>query len=270
MASYQVNTSASGLAAANFNKGIESYGSFAGTDITAHINHVQIGTLMGVSYTIHTEKQAQYTFGSRNVRRFTTGKRGIAGTLVFNTFDRSALIAVFAGSNNIGEPLLGSFNENGNSPSLAVNGHRFGQTGADLGPFRIPYALDFFAEDEKVGSSSDLQQVTSNFVSSIGKEINNAYANAFTVPLDYADQLPPFDVTLTMLDNQGAGAYMVIGGVEVMNEGGGFTVDDLTNQTAYTYVARYIRPLSPITGAINAKAGGKGDTVSIASATGSN
>ena len=251
MAKYQVNTSASGIAAAAFNKGIESYGSFAGTDITAHINHVPIGTLMGVSYTIHTEKQAQYTFGSRNVRRFTTGKRGIAGTLVFNTFDRSALISIFAGANNIGEPLIAAFNNNPDQ-GLAVNGDRFGQLGDDLGPFRLPTAEQFFAQDDATGSSSGVNTSTALFASSISAEINDAYANAFTVPLDYADQLPPFDVTLTMLDNQGAGAYMVIGGVEVMNEGGGFTVDDLTNQTAYTYVAKYVRPLSPIKGGSNA------------------
>jgi hypothetical protein len=244
MAQYQVNTSASGIAAAAFNAGIESYGSFAGTDITAHINHVPIGTLMGVSYTIHTEKQAQYTFGSRNVRRFTTGKRGIAGTLVFNTFDRSALLAIFAGSNGIGQPLVDAFAQTSDG-SLAINGNRYGELGDDLGPFRIPSTEDFYSSNSSASS---------NFNNSIGSEIQDAYANAFTQPLDYADQLPPFDVTLTMLDNQGAGAYMVIGGVEVMNEGGGFTVDDLTNQTAYTYVAKYVRPLTPITGAVNATA----------------
>lgn len=238
MAVNQVNNSAQGIAQSAFNKGIDSYGSFAGTDITAHINHVSIGTLMGVSYTIHTEKQAQYTFGSRNVRRFTTGKRGIAGTLVFNTFDRSALISIFAGANNIGEPLLAAFNNNPGG-GLAINGTRFGQTGDNLQPYRIPTDESFFGD---VGSTSTA------FNSVISGEISDAYANAFSVPLDYADQLPPFDVTLTMLDNQGAGAYMVIGGVEVMNEGGGFTVDDLTNQTAYTYVAKYVRPLQPIIG----------------------
>ena len=251
MSVHSVDTSAQAIAKRSFDTGIENYGSFAGTDITAHINHVAIGTLMAVSYTIHTEKQAQFTFGSRNVRRFTTGKRGIAGTLVFNTFDRSALISIFAGANAIGEPLIEAFNKT-DTTGLAIAGKRFGQLGNDLGAFRLPTTETFFS-DNADHPEDGIKVDTTAFTDSIVGDIGDAYANAFTVPLDYADQLPPFDVTLTMLDNQGAGAFMVIGGVEVMNEGGGFTVDDLTNQTAYTYVAKYIKPLSPITGSVNGK-----------------
>jgi len=42
---------------------------------------------------------------------------------------------------------------------------------------------------------------------------------------------------------------MVIGGIEIINEGGGYNIDDMITQTAYTYVARYMRPLTPVTSA---------------------
>ena len=237
---YIQNLSATGLATNAFSTGVDSYGSFSGTNITATVNHVPVGTLMGISYTIHTEKQAQYTFGSPNVRRFTTGKRGIAGTLIFNTFDRAALISIFTGSNTIGMPLIQAFSAGANGFAAANQTYdALGQPIAQFNPSAIQIATN----------GNGLGALESN---AIAYDINNAYANAFQVPLDYADQLPPFDVTLTMVDNQGAGAYMVIGGIEIMNEGGGFTVDDLTNQTAYTYVAKFIRPLTPIQNPANA------------------
>ena len=239
---------ASGIAnnqIANFNAAIEDYGSFAGTDILAFVNHVPVGTIMGISYTIHSEKQAQYTFGDRNVRRFTSGKRGIAGTLVFNTFDRNALLAIFAGSNLIGEPMANIASLAAQNPAGNPFAGRYGELGNSIPAFNPlgNATFDTISSSFNTVANGDTQQFTSD----IQSDLQNAYSNAFWVPLTYADQLPPFDVTLTMADSQGHAAYMVIGGVEIMNEGGGFTVDDLTNQTAYTYVAKYIRPLTPVT-----------------------
>ncbi len=51
-----------------------------------------IGELQGISYTITREKAPLYTMGSADPRSFSRGKRGIAGSLVFLVFDRSALI----------------------------------------------------------------------------------------------------------------------------------------------------------------------------------
>lgn len=224
----------------DFNSSVEQYGSFSGTNITVHINHVPVGTLMGISYTIHTEKQAQYTFGSPTPRRFTTGKRGIAGNLIFNTFDRNALLSIYAGSNLIGQPMASVYSQNANANSPF--GGRFGELGNPIPAYNPLGARNYTG----VSTAFTQGQDANAFNTSIQSDFQDAYANAFWVPLEYADQLPPFDVTLTMVDPQGNGAYMVIGGVEIMNESGQFTVDDLTNQTSYAYVARYVRPITPI------------------------
>jgi hypothetical protein len=108
-------------------------------------------------------------------------------------------------------------------------------------PTLTPATVNAFPNASSAGSTG-----VSAVNNQINADIKDAYDNAFNVPLEYADQLPPFDITLTMVDSQGAGAYMVIGGVEILNEGGGFTVDDMTNQTVYTYVARFLKPLTPI------------------------
>lgn len=240
MATPVVNTralSASTIASSVFDQAVEDYGAFTGANITAHVNHVPIGSLMGISYTIHTEKQAQYTFGNPNARNFSTGKRGIAGSLIFNQFDRSALLSIFTGSNLIGQPMVSAIRGGTAAFQGSVFSGRYSDTSLPGVGTYAPLADKTYAA---------IPDSSSAFNTNLSQDISDAYTNALQTPLDYSDQLPPFDVTLTMVDSRGKGAFMVIGGIEIMNEGGGFTVDDMTAQTAYTYVARFIRPLTPI------------------------
>jgi len=72
-----------------------SYNSFSGVDIKATFGGKVIGELQGVSYSVTREKAPIYTMGSADPRSFSRGKRGIAGTLIFTVFDRSALLEVF-------------------------------------------------------------------------------------------------------------------------------------------------------------------------------
>ena len=72
-----------------------SYNSFSGVDIKATFGGKVIGELQGVSYSVTREKAPIYTMGSADPRSFSRGKRGIAGTLIFTVFDRSALLEQF-------------------------------------------------------------------------------------------------------------------------------------------------------------------------------
>lgn len=62
----------------------------------------------------------------------------------------------------------------------------------------------------------------------------------------YADQIPPFDITITMVNEYGQGAKFEILGVEILNEGAGMSVDDITTERAFTFVARKITPIETI------------------------
>ena len=71
---------------------------------------------------------------------------------------------------------------------------------------------------------------------SIDQIDNNAIA--FLTTPTYADQIPPFDVTITGANEVGQVTTMSILGVEILNEGSGISVDDIVNEMAFTYVAR--------------------------------
>lgn len=62
----------------------------------------------------------------------------------------------------------------------------------------------------------------------------------------YADEILPFDITLTFANEYGNTSTMTIYGVEIMNEGSGFSVDTMVTEKAYTYMARRIEPMKHI------------------------
>lgn len=56
----------------------------------------------------------------------------------------------------------------------------------------------------------------------------------------YADEILPFDITITFANEYGQSSVLVIYGVELLNEGCGYSIDSVTTEKAYTFVARRI------------------------------
>lgn len=65
------------------------------------------------------------------------------------------------------------------------------------------------------------------------------------VDANYSDQIPPFTVVLTANNEMGAGSWMTILGVELLNEGAGVSIDDIVSETQFTFVARSLVPWQP-------------------------
>lgn len=59
----------------------------------------------------------------------------------------------------------------------------------------------------------------------------------------YADEIPPFDITITFMNEYGNMSEMAIYGVELTNEGMGLSVDDITTEKAMSFVARGIKDM---------------------------
>lgn len=54
----------------------------------------------------------------------------------------------------------------------------------------------------------------------------------------FSDEIPPFDITINFLNEYGQSATMTIYGVEILNEGMGLSIDDITTEKACTFIAR--------------------------------
>jgi hypothetical protein len=61
------------------------------------------------------------------------------------------------------------------------------------------------------------------------------------------DQLPPFDITIVGCNEIGDASYMVIYGVEIVNEGQTMSIQDIITENVMQYVARDLDVLRPLT-----------------------
>lgn len=181
-----------------------SYTSFGGTDIKAVIGGKPIGQMQAVSYAIQREKAPIYVMGRVDPLSFSRGKRGIAGTMISLLLDQHMLL---------GEPFS-------DMKYLADKDEIFVNVG-DLTN----------AEDTRNLTDPNTAYNAVNVEDSY--EVRSAY---------YVDQLPPFDIVLIAVNEYGKAATMRIFGAEILNEGSGFSIDDMQIETQATYVCRTILP----------------------------
>jgi hypothetical protein len=197
-----------------------TYTTFSGCDIVATFNGKVIGELQAITYSISREKAPVYTMGSTEPRSFSRGKRGIAGTIVFTVFNRDALIEEFKteiASNASAQ--IQKFKANIDSNSTSGNSAYMSIDQWDTAMSGYASNGNSNAAAQQLGKVSDLVQKTQP---------------------RYADEILPFDITITFANEYGQRAVLVIYGVELLNEGAGFSIDSVVTEKAYTFVARRI------------------------------
>ncbi len=171
----------------------KTYTSFSGADIVATFAGKVIGELQAITYSVTREKAPIYTMGSPDPRSFSRGKRGIAGSLVFQVFDRD----VFHNMKDDSKYMTASANT------------------------KDPMSMDEW---------------------DTAQDNNNEFVEADAI---YADQIPPFDIVITFMNEYGQSSTMSIYGVEILNEGMGLSIDDITTEKACTFVARGLSHMIP-------------------------
>lgn len=199
-----------------------TYSSFGGADIVASFNGKVIGELQAISYSINREKVPIYTMGSAEPRSFSRGKRAIAGNLVFISFNRDALLSELASTQKISK-------YHGN------DAYSFEQN--DEPRFRSVEDWDKYMSSLSNPDSSTGYGETGGTVSGL--------VNDSATPV-YADELLPFDITISFANEYGQKAVIVLYGVELLNEGIGFSVDSITTEKAYTFVCRAVDSMKSV------------------------
>lgn len=193
-----------------------TYNSFSGVDIKATFAGVPIGELQGVSYTVTREKAPLYTMGSPDPRSFSRGKRGIAGSLIFLVFDRSNLLE-----------------------ALGTNA-QFWADDIDLTYLKVFKSEPYWGEPGLEGSGTSFRARVPVDVPVV--DDSTRVGTVRKAQAWYHDQIPPFDIVLTALNEYGHVARMIIRGVEILNAGSGISIDDITTDENMTFVATDILP----------------------------
>ena len=190
----------------NTNNG--TYNSFSGVDMLVSFGGVLVGELQGISYTVQREKAPIYTMGSADPRSFSRGKRGIAGSLVFMVFDRSALLEAFKDTSFLtsAHNIHGGKIDSAGVPLLSVTG---------------------------IGSAQNL--IGNNGPKTVTLDKISARPS-------YHDQILPFEVVINAENEYGAFATMKIHNVEILNCGSGMSIDDISTDEACTFIATGVTP----------------------------
>jgi len=191
---------------------------FSGADIHAYIGNRKVGTLVSLTVSVTREVMPLYTFGNPSPRTFVKGKRGIAGSMTFTQFDKHALIGTLIEQPNI--QYLWDWIKSQSDLSLS-NSQR-----------EIKDALT--RTDSQLAGASSF----------VADRVRWARMIVGSRPLRYVDQIPPFDMTLAFVNESGAFAYLELYGIQFVNEGFGYTLDDLASEIAVTFVCTGIKPLS--------------------------
>jgi hypothetical protein len=200
------------------------YNSFSGVDIKGVFNNQVIAELQAISYSVQREKAPIYTMGSADPRSFSRGKRGIAGTMIFIMFDRHVLLGTFGIDQQERSQRLYFLSD---VDDIAV---------ADAPANRDLSSLGL-ANAAAAGNAVQLQE---------GTLMTNVTSDQEPAAPWFADQIPPFDVTLAAANEYGNLAVMRIFGIELLNEGYGVSIDDMVSEMQHTYVARTLVSWRPL------------------------
>ena len=199
-----------------------TYTTFGGADIVATFNGKVIGELQAISYSIQREKAPVYTLGSAEPRSFSRGKRGIAGNLVFIVFNRDALLSELTTG-----PKISKYKANDTATFLENDEARFMSIESwDKYMSNLASPNGFTGGGETGATVTDL-------------------VNDSATPV-YADEILPFDITITLSNEYGKKAKITLYGVELLNERMGFSIDSTTTEKAYTFVCRSVDSMEAV------------------------
>ena len=192
----------------------QTFNSFCGVDMHVVMGGKIVADLQGLSYTVTREKAPLYTMGSANPRAFSRGKRGIAGSLIFLVFDRFSLLDV---------------------------------VGREKRSFYVANKYEVRPEYAEFAEEIQQQAGTAKSITGSVGVPNNMGTNLVTAekilaPPQYIDQIMPFNISITGGNEYGQVMSMHFLGVELMNNGSGISIDDISIDESATFVCTDILP----------------------------
>jgi hypothetical protein len=238
-----------------------TYTSYSGVDIRVIINGAQVGSMQALSYAIQREKAPIYVMGSVDPISYSRGKRGIAGTMISLMMDTHILMS----PSFTGEYYLGDSDEifatavkdtyqraTDTSPYSNLNneiddGIRLAQLGGvDFSESGFVPAAPGAEQEILTGatgtSGANASGPYQRFSRTNTYDIDQMGNNYKVAPVFYVDQILPFDIAIVAANEYGQSAQMRLYGCEILNEGSGFSIDDIVIENQMTYVCRTILP----------------------------
>lgn len=231
-----------------------TYTSYSGVDIRVIINGAQAGSMQALSYAIQREKAPIYVMGSVDPVSYSRGKRGIAGTMISLMMDVHMLYTPsFTGERALldKDEIFPSYQKD--SLPLGVSGPLAPASTKSLNKANNETSDVKLRDVAGNAAGRELQELngkgpefsggpTLRFDPQRRYALDNLGSNYSVAKVFYVDQILPFDVTIVAANEYGQSAQMRLYGCEILNEGSGFSIDDIVIENQMTYVCRTILP----------------------------
>lgn len=237
-----------------------TYTSYSGVDIRVIINGAQVGSMQALSYAIQREKAPIYVMGSVDPISYSRGKRGIAGTMISLMMDTHILMSPsFTGEYYLGDSdeIFPTVVDKNGKRAKTTEPYQNLNNEVDSSVTLAQLGDTNFGESGYVGNVGADQQIITGSTGSAGANASGPYQrfnrtqpydvsemgnNYRVAPVFYVDQILPFDIAIVAANEYGQTAQMRLYGCEILNEGSGFSIDDIVIENQMTYVCRTILP----------------------------
>lgn len=233
---------------------------FTGSDMFAYINNIPVLNLESCTWSISSEIIGDYVMGSPNAQAFRTGKRVIVGTMVFNQYDRHAIIEqVFQMTTSDSSKAIqnmGDLWDLTQNTTVPVQG-RAAPTilGNNRGVNNPNIVLPMQGNDPNNNSYTSLGLrglSPEEFVRQRNEQIALSRNLVRRRKVDYSDMLPIFDLTLVGVNKNQDTTSATIHGIQITQETTGVSSSDMTNSVGVSFTALAVSPFRPVT--VNAAA----------------
>lgn len=214
---------------------------FSGADYTVYFNDRRVANLEALTWSSSRESIANFGLGDPNAHSVTKGKRIIVGSMTMTVWARHALLGeVFnafgrrAGDRDF--TLADILRQD--SPAAQILSPDYQRlttstTGAGSRSVPKPRAGD----DLGINSSVSRGLSFADFQTIRREQVERAVNFTYSQRLKWADQLPPFDITLVGANEQGDVTQMSLLQIHITQETGGASINDLGNSTAFSFIA---------------------------------
>jgi|13_taG_2_1085334.scaffolds.fasta_scaffold07151_2 hypothetical protein len=223
-----------------------TYTSYSGVDIRVIVNGAQVGSMQALSYAIQREKAPIYVMGSVDPVSYSRGKRGIAGTMISLMMDVHLLYTPsftgerYYGDNDEIRPVVDKDGDLSDVDNEGLEENR----GEGIGSISLRKANNAqISYLKEIGSTRGYPGVNGTVLrTEASYDTNDLFENYSVQNVFYVDQILPFDITIVAANEYGQTAQMRLYGCEILNEGSGFSIDDIVIENQMTYVCRTILP----------------------------
>jgi hypothetical protein len=224
--------------------------SFTGKNLHVFVNNKKVANLEQMTYSIQTETMGKYVMGRSDPQAFNKGKRAIVGSFVFAQFDEHALLEAVFELSRRRPPIrtLGDVWQSYGSGSVPAYLAMKGQ-------IKTTYTLPDGTTSTELRGEIPGSYLNQNYglqgmsASELNRQVEAQLQQAATIAgaqlFNYVDMLPPFDMVIIAVNELGNAARMALFGVEISQESGGYSMNELDNSLGFTFTATGYEPLRP-------------------------